>query len=198
MRARTSAQRPIAPEPSRIRAPERDRNRRRRATRSSGSAPTTYVHNRTAGSSSSEDQCSDERPPPSNAGRNARRTIAQVKRVPRPDTGVHESAPPSPDAVPRIPHVLAARLATRDHQLAPRRAGEEGRGQRLVDVGQREVVTFDRHGPITDPSSARACSPCARCNRRRPRPRSREPRRRRSPELFHALDDVRDTEDVGV
>ena len=62
-------------------------------------------------------------------------------------------------------------VAARDHELAARRAREVRRGERVVDVGEREVGSLDRHQRHR-PSSARACSPCARCTRRTPRPRS--------------------------
>src|SRR5207248_10468675 len=38
----------------------------------------------------------------------------------------------------RVPHVVTAGVAARDHELAARRTGEEWRGQWIVDVGKRE------------------------------------------------------------
>ena len=98
---------------------------------------------RTAGSSSSATSAVTNGTCSANAGRNARRTTAHENNVPRPDTAAHASAPPhAGHASLGIPDVARARVAARDRQLAARRAGEERRGQRVVDVGQREVVAL--------------------------------------------------------
>ena len=91
------------------------------------------------------------------AGRNARRTTAHENSEARPDTAVHVSAPPhSGHDASWVPHEVGARLAARDHQLAPRRSCEEGSGERVVDVGEREVVAADRHR-VNGPSRGSAC-----------------------------------------
>ena len=145
----------------------------------SGSASTRYVGSRTAGSSAMRDQRGHER----HLVGERRQERAPHDR-PREQRARARHRRPRERALTRralllrVPDVRVARVAARDHQLAARRAREVRRGQRIVDVGEREVVAPDRHA-VSDPARARACSPCGRCSRRTPRPRSRAPARAR-------------------
>ena len=95
-----------------------------------------------------------------NAGRNARRTTAQENNVPRPETGVHTGVPSHAGQRSTGYQTNAcARLAARDHEPARRRAREERRGDRVVDIGEREVRALDRHQRSFDNTSVLAMCP---------------------------------------
>ena len=120
----------------------------------------------------------------------ARRTRAGTRAArrptrttcPGPTTRVHvQRAPPHVGTLRLgIPDVPRARVAPRDAQLAGarrRRSTARSTGRRRRAAGSRRALI----AIVTDPASARACSPCDRCSRRTRRPRSREPAPRAAP-----------------
>ena len=119
--------------------------------------------------------------------------------MPRPDDrGPRERAAARAGTPPRGYQTYAPHASQRGiTQLAARRAREVRRGQRVVDVGQREVVALDRHGHavLREHERARHVAGVAAVHRDLAVGHLRG---RGAAQLLHALDDVRDAEHVRV
>src|SRR3954452_2845571 len=155
---------------------------------------------RTAGSSSSETSAVTNGTISSNAGRNARRTTVHVNTRPRPLTRVHVNEP-----APQCGHSSSGYHTKRLHESQRGSTNSPRAAPAKYSAVRSSVRSWSGKSARF---SAIAWSPVrSQDERRRVAARvpavdadlaSRHLRRRRAPQLLHALHDVGDVEHVGV